>query len=315
MALSSPIVVLGLWCSQPILQSAVAMILWRRKLHKKFPVFFWFLLAQIAIFIVIFPLWLGANLPGSNSDWFAGYYTLYFGLFWLGEAVNAILGFKIIHEVFLDVFRPYHTFKDLGTLLFRWAGIVMLLVSVVVAFANTFEQSPLVHAITTLHRSVRIVQVGLILFLILFARFLGVSRKQISFGISLGFGLFAGVELMLMVLRSGGLVREPVFDSVNMVAYNVAILVWLGYSLSRNTVRDVALNHLQTQRWEQGLADLQSSAPSDSLIPMFEGMVERAFSRTAHEEFAEDQPTPPPSPPAAGPRKSNSAAAGSKIQP
>jgi hypothetical protein len=314
MALSSPIVVLGLWCSQPILQSVVAMILWRRKLHKKFPVFFWFLLAQIAIFIVIFPLWLAANLPGSNSDWFAGYYTLYFGLFWLGEAVNAILGFKVIHEVFLDVFRPYHTLKDLGTLLFRWAGIVMLLVSVVVAFANTFEQSPLVHAITTLHRSVRIVQVGLILFLILFARFLGVSRKQISFGISLGFGLFAGVELMLMVLRSGGLVREPVFDSVNMLAYNVAILVWLGYSLSRKTVHEVAVNHLQTQRWEQGLADLQPSAPSDSLIPMFEGMVERAFSRSSQEEFTEGPPSPPLSTPAADPRKSNSAAAGSKIQ-
>jgi len=322
MALSSPIVVLGLWCSQPILQSAVALILWRRKLHKKFPVFFLFLLAQIGIFIVIFPLWLGANLPGSNSnggngnsDWFAGYYTLYFGLFWLGEAVNAILGFKVIHEVFLDVFRPYHTLKDLGTLLFRWAGIVMLLVSVVVAFANTSEQSPLVHAITTLHRSVRIVQVGLILFLILFARFLGVSRKQISFGISLGFGLFAGVELMLMVLKSGGLVREAVFDTVNMVAYNVAILVWLGYSLSRKTVHEVAVNHLQTQRWEQGLADLQPSASSDSLIPMFEGMVERAFSRSSNEEFGEGPPSAPPSPSTAAPKKSNSAAAGSKIQP
>jgi hypothetical protein len=317
MALSSPIVVLGLWCSQPISQSAVAWILWRRKLHKKFPVFFLFLLAQIGIFVVIFPLWLAANLPGSSTAWFAGYYTLYFGLFWLGEAVNAILGFRVIHEVFLDVFRPYHTLKDLGTLLFRWAGIVMLLVSVVVAFANNYEQSPLVHAITTLHRSVRIVQVGLILFLILFARFLGVSRKQISFGISLGFGLFAGVELMLMVLKSGGLVKEAIFDTVNMVAYNIAILVWLGYSLSRKTVHEgtVAVNHLQTQRWEQGLADLQPSASSDSLIPMFEGMVERAFSRNAHEEFAGGQASPPLNPPVPAPKKSSSAAAGSKIKP
>jgi hypothetical protein len=317
MALSNPIVVLSLWCSQPILQSAVALILWRRKSHKEFPVFFLFLLAQIAIFVIIFPLWLVGNLSANNSnnDWFTGYYTLYFGLFWLGEAVNAILGFKVIHEVFLDVFRPYHTLKDLGTLLFRWAGIVMLLVSVVVAFANSYEQSPLVHVITTLHRSVRIVQVGLILFLILFSRFLGVSRKQISFGISLGFGLFAGVELMLMVLKSGGLVKEAIFDTVNMVAYNVAILVWLGYSLSRKTVRQAAVNHLQTQRWEQGLADLEPSASSDSLIPMFEGMVERAFSRSSHEEFVESQPSPPLSGPAAAPKKSNSAAAGSKLQP
>jgi hypothetical protein len=294
------------------------MILWRRKLHKKFPVFFLFLLAQIAIFVVIFPLWLGGNLApnsptGGSNNWFAGYYTLYFGLFWLGEAINAVLSFKVIHEVFLDIFRPYRTLKDLGTLLFWWAGIVMLLVSVVVAFANSYEQSPLVQTITTLHRSVRIVQVGLILFLILFAGFLGVSRKQISFGISLGFGLFASVELMLMALKSGGLVKEAIFDTVNMVAYNLAVLVWLGYSLSRETQPEVAVNHLQTRRWEQELADLHPAVASDSLIPMFEGMVERAFSRSSSEDVMEGQS--PPNRSASAPGKANSAAAGSKIQP
>jgi hypothetical protein len=267
--------VLYLWCAQPILQSVVAVILWRRKLHKQFPVFFLFLLAQVANFAVIFPLWRTGN------------YGLYFWPFWLGEAVNAVLGFKVIHEIFLDVFRPYHTLKDLGTLLFKWAGVVMLLVSVVVAFSNSFDQSPLVHAITTLQRSVRIVQLGLILFMLLFASFLGVSRKQVSFGISLGFGLFAGVELMLMALNSGGFLRMANLNLINMVTYVLAILVWLGYSLSRKAVRVGAVNHLQTQRWEQGLADLQHPVPSDSLIPMFEGMVERAFSRSSNLESTE----------------------------
>src|SRR6266436_1071816 len=243
MTLHSHSVVLYLWCAQPILQSVVALILWRRKLHKQFPVFFLFLLAQVTNFAVIFPL--------------AGNDKIYFVLFWLGEAVNAVLGFKVIHEIFLDVFRPYHTLKDLGTLLFKWAGVVMLLVSVVVAFSNSFDQSPLVHALTTLQRSVRIVQFGLILFMLLFSSFLGVSRKQVSFGISLGFGLFAGVELMLMALNSGGLVRTANFNLINMVSLILAILVWFGYSLSRKAVRVAAVNHLQTQRWEQGLADLQ----------------------------------------------------------
>jgi hypothetical protein len=306
MTLHSPTIVLCLWCPQPILQSVVAVVLWRRELHKKFPVFFLFLLAQVAIFAVIFPLWLA-----GNNDWLTGNYTLYFGLYWLGEAVNAVLGFKVIHEVFLDVFRPYHTLKDLGTLLFRWAGIVMLLVSVVVAFSNSSDQSPLVHAITTLQRSVLIVQLGLILFLILFARFLGVSWKQVSFGIALGFGLFAGVELMLMVLKSGGLVGQGIFNLIDMVTYDFAILVWLGYSLSRKTVREVAVNHLQTQRWEQSLADLQDPAPSDSLIPMFEGMVERAFSRNSHLEQVEGQTSPIRS---ASPAKANSAAVGSRTR-
>ena len=293
-------VVLYLWCAQPILQSVVAVILWRRKLHKQFPVFFLFLLAQVVNFAVIYPLWLTGN------------YKLYFWPFWLGEAVNAVLGFKVIHEIFLDVFRPYHTLKDLGTLLFKWAGVVMLLVSVVVAFSNSFDRNLLWHILTTLQRSIRIVQLGLILFLLLFSRFLGVSRKQVSFGISLGFGFLAGVELLLMALNSGGFVTLENLNLINMVTYILAIFVWLGYSLSRKAVRVAAVNHLQTQRWEQGLVDLQHPLPSDSLIPMFEGMVERAFSRSSSLEAAEDHiPLNRPG----NPPRANSAAAGSKTRP
>ena len=292
--------ILCLWCAQPILHSAVAVILWRRKLHKQFPVFFLFLLVQVANFATLFPLFLAGNR------------TIYNDLFWLGEAANAFLGFKVIHEIFLDVFRPYHSLKDLGTLLFRWAGVVMLLVSVVVAFSNAFDKDPVFHALTTLQRSVRIVQVGLILFLLLFSRYLGVSRKQVSFGISLGFGFFACVELMLIALNEGGFVKIHNFNHINMFAYNLAILVWLGYSLSRKDVRSSALNPLQTRRWEQGLADRQSPVPSDSLIPMFEGMVERAFSRSTTLETVESH-DPVDHPPV--PSKANSAAAGSKTRP
>lgn len=295
----SHIVVFCLWGAQPILQSVVAVIFWRRKLHKQFPAFFLFLLVQVANFSVLFPLWL------------SGHRNLYFGPFWLGEAVNAVLGFKVIHEIFLDVFRPYHTLKDLGTLLFKWAGVVMLLVAVVVAFSNSFNQNPVVHALTTLQFSIRVVQLGLILFLLLFSRFLGVSRKQVGFGISLGFGLFAGVELMLMALSSGGFVTHENFNLVNMLTYNLAIFVWLAYSFSRQAVRAVAVNRLQTQRWEQGLADLQHPVSSDSLIPMFEGMVERALSRSSNLETAED-PIPLNRP--LNQPRANSVAAGSKTR-
>ncbi len=290
-------VVLALWCAQPILQSAVAVIWWRRKLHKQFPVFFLFLLAQVINFVVIFPLWRTAS------------YNVYFWPFWIGEAVNAFLGFKVIHEIFLDVFRPYHTLKDLGTLLFKWAAVVMLLVSVVVAFSNSYDASPLVHAITTLQRSVRIVQLGLILFLLLFSRFLGVSRKQISFGISLGFGLFAGAELLLYALNSGGFVRQATLNLINLMSYILAVLVWLGYAVSRKAVRVAAVNRLQTERWEQGLTDLQNPVPSDSLIPMFEGMVDRAFSRSSNLE-ASDEPFQPQGTAA----KATSAAVGAKAR-
>jgi hypothetical protein len=277
MSWHSHMTTLGLWCAQPILQSVVAAVLWRRKIHKQFPVFFSFLIAQLIIFAVTFPLF------GRSETW-------YFWAFWIGEAVNAILGFKVIHEIFLDVFRPYHALKDLGTPVFRWAGVVMLLVSVVVAASNSFTKYPIIHAVTTLEGSVRTVQVGLILFLVIFSRFLGVSRRQVSFGIALGFGLFAGAELILLAMYSGKFVGHGNFNLLNMLSYDVSTLIWLAYSFSPTVVREVAVNHLQTQRWEQALVDRQQITPHDSLIPMFETMVERAFSRSTNLESTEVRP-------------------------
>ena len=298
MSLLSHSTMMALWYAQPVLQAAVAIVVWRRKLHKQFPVFLGYLLAQIGVFAITYSVY------GLNDVW-------YFWAYWGSMALDAVLSFKIIHEIFLDVFRPYHSLKDLGTPVFKWAGLVMLLVSVVVAASNSFNQHPVVHAVTTLQRSVKLVQFGLILFLILFSRFLGVSRKQVSFGIALGFGISGGVELMLLALRTGGLVGYNTLNLINMTCLNFAILIWLGYSFRGVVERDSHVNHLQTQRWEQGLADLQTTEPSDSLIPMFEGMVERAFSRSSNLEDIERHLSFTKS---ALPPRAKSAAAGSKTQ-
>ncbi len=298
MSLRSHSTIMALWYVQPALQLAVAIVIWRRQLHKQFPVFFGYLLTQIGVFAITYSVY------GLNGLW-------YFWLYWGTMALNAVLSFKIIHEIFLDVFRPYHSLKDLGTPVFKWAGLVMLLVSVVVAASNSFEQDPIAHAVLTLQRSVRLVQVGLILFLILFSRFLGVSRRQVSFGIALGFGVSAGVELMLLAMRTGGLIGPNTFNLINMTCCNLGILGFLGYAFLGVVERDSHVNHLQTQRWEQGLADLQTVEPSDSLIPMFEGMVERAFSRSSNLEDIDKhltftQPAPP--------LRAKSAAVGAKTQ-
>lgn len=295
MSLHSQSTVMFLWYAQPVLQAAVAIVVWRRKLYKQFPVFLGYLLTQIGSFALTYSVY------GLNPLW-------YFWLYWGSMALDAVLSFKIIHEVFLDVFRPYHSLKDLGTPVFKWAGLVMMLVSVVVAASNSMDRDPVAHAVMTLQRSVRLVQVGLILFLILFSRFLGVSRKQVSFGIALGFGVSATVELMLLALRAGGLIGMTNFNLINMTCCNLSIITWLGYSFSRVEARDGNVNHLQTQRWEQGLAALQPAESNDALIPMFEGMVERAFSRSSNLEDIErhlnfNKPAPVP--------RTKSAAAGS----
>ncbi len=187
----------------------------------------------------------------------------------------------MIHEAFLDVFRPFHTLRDLGTVLFKWAGLVMLLVAGVVSVSTGSSTiRPWVEAIMTAQRCVRIIQVGMVLFLLFFARYLGVSRRQHSFGIALGFGTFAVVELGLIASWAGQHLSNLSMGLVNMAAYNTALLIWLGYTVAKSPAREATASLLRPQRWEQSLSDIHHPLPADSLIPMFEGMVDRALSRT-----------------------------------
>lgn len=259
----------ALWIAHPTLQLALAGLMYQRKLHRKFPFFFAYVVCEVLIFALLFPVYLKGN------------YGLFFYLYWSTAAISLTLGFKVIHEIFVDVFRPYHTLKDLGTVLFKWAGLVMLMVAAVVAAANTAtEQGPLVQAVLTTQRCVRVIQCGLVLFLLLFARYLGVSWKQHSFGIALGFGGFASVELIALALRASAYISEMSVAFANMCAYNVAILLWLSYAWAKRAMRNSSsANLLATQRWDRSLTEIQYPVPADSLIPMFEGMVDRAFNR------------------------------------
>lgn len=267
----------ALWFAHPVLQLVlVGVILWR-KLHRSFPVFFSYVAFQIAVFAVTFSL--------RNPRFYTAFYYTYWGT----NAISVALGFCVIHEIFQDVFGPYHTLRDLGTVLFKWAALVMLLVAGVVAASTaTATEDPICTAIMTLARSVRVVQCGLVLFLLVFSRYLGTSWRQKSFGIALGFGVFAGVELSLVAISAstGDVFYQALSSFINMVAYNASILIWTGYMLVKSPAMQPASHMLRPQRWEEGLTAIQYPQSPDSLIPMFESMVDRALSRTGDESTA-----------------------------
>jgi hypothetical protein len=278
----------ALWIAHPLLQMGIAIIMLRRGMCGKFKFFFGYILTQLATFAVVFPAY------HRHS------YSAFFALYWICDALSVAFGFAVIHEVFVDVFRAFHTLRDLGSVLFRWAGLVMLLVAGVVSVStNSSQVAPWMQAIITSQRCVRIIQVGMVLFLLFFARYLGVSRRQQSFGIALGFGSFAVIELVLICSWVGNHLGGPWLNILNMAAYNCSLMVWLGYVAIVRPVRDGSLSLLQPQRWEQSLTDIQHPLPADSLIPMFEGMVDRALSKTRLEAEL-----------AAGNRAANAAARG-----
>ena len=160
-----------LWVMHPLFEVGIAALMFRRGLLRQFKFFFVYILAQLVTFAVLFPAYVWRS------------YNAAFSLYWCLNAVSVTCGFLVIHEVFVDVFKSFHTLRDLGTVLFKWAGLVMLLVAGVVSVStNSSEMPPWEQAIITSQRCVRIIQIGMVLFLLFFAHYVGVSRRQHSFG-------------------------------------------------------------------------------------------------------------------------------------
>jgi hypothetical protein len=265
----------ALWILEPILACVAIGIFLQRKHHKKFPFFLVYLVVKVVDFCVMYPIYFWA------SEKFYDRYG------WTIDAISTViavgLAFKVLHEVFFDVFRPFHTLRDLGTIIFRWVGLVTVLVSIVVAASTPADTSPMREALIALQRCLRMSQVGLVLFLLVFATYLGIRRRDLSFGISAGFGLFAFWELVTWALLFGGHRPTEFYEHAIVLStlsiYNVSLVCWCVYATQKAKVRLSDSTTLQSQRWERSLTEVQHPVGDGALIPMFESMVEQALNR------------------------------------
>ena len=85
----------ALWMTHPVLELSLAGVLFWRRLHRTFPVFFTYVVLQFVNFALFFPIYRYHN--GRP----------YFCAYWISAAISLAIGFKVIHEIFLDVLRPY----------------------------------------------------------------------------------------------------------------------------------------------------------------------------------------------------------------
>jgi len=130
------------------------------------------------------------------------------------------------------------------------------------------------------------------MFLLMFSRYLGISRRHPSFGIALGFGMFAGIDLAVLALRQAGAISGTDLNIFYMAAYNVSLLVWGAYLFKPQVAMRKAEDMLRSQRWDMSLGELTRPVAPESLMPMFDAMVDRAFSRSGSPDGARGQRDP-----------------------
>ena len=256
-----------LWVASPLLQIGVLITMLRRGLHRYYLYFLNYTILAVISEPILFLLY-------SHS------YSAYYYAYYVNLGLSVIISFAVLQEIFRDAFRPYEALRDLGVILFRWSALVVLLVGVMWAInaGHKSDNGPITEVIVLADRSVRIMQCGLVFFLLLFSEYLGISRRSFLFGVSLGFGLFAAVNMLVFTgLSHRGILTQATLSKINSAAYLTAVLIWFGYTLAAAPVESkVAETELVRSRdWNSALEDARVPLGADSLLDSMDRTVER----------------------------------------
>lgn len=209
-----------LWIVPHAFQAVVLFLMIQRGWRRQFPMFFLYGVSEIAQFAVLFGISL-SYLPFSHE---------YFRLYSVSLALSAAIRFAVIQELFGYFFQRYPTLIRPGKLLLRVSIVLLLLVSVgLAALAPGSNIDFLSHTTYVFDRTAAILQAGLLVLLFSFSRYFVLSWRSQAFGIALGFGIFAGVDLATSALRVYGIISQTLFDFINMGTYHCCVLIWIFY--------------------------------------------------------------------------------------
>jgi hypothetical protein len=238
----------SMWIAGAVLHLTIVTVMARRNLIRELPLFFAFVVCSLASSVSVF---VALQVAG---------YAGYFYTFWIAQGLLNLLIFAVMYEVYRHVFKNYQALQRLGTLLFWWTGSVLLLVAVVTAASSPgSDASRLMTGLITIERSVRVIQVGLLLFILLFTSHFKLSWRHCVFGLAFGLGVYAAFQLIAVSLRAHiGESANAVWGKLSVMAYVAGAIVWTRYlSIADSTVVQLqGPQKAELEKWNQALLQL-----------------------------------------------------------
>lgn len=234
------------WIAPHLLLLVVAGLMFRRGLHKSYPVFFLYLLCEFLKSFILFAMF-----------WLKVRKSIYVEADLLARASSIALHFGILQELFaVPVARGVFPQRNINHLLNWVTGIMIALASAFIwaTYYSSFGL-PMVHAYIIVE-ALTAAQCGLLILVFLWHSFLGVRMAPMSFGISLGLGMGFGLEPFLLVLKNH--VSRSMFrsvDIVQMAVFHIAVLVWIYATQVRENV--AAASEVNQAQWTEQVAKFE----------------------------------------------------------
>ncbi len=233
------------------LEVMVAIVLWRRGLRKVVPWFFTYVVYQAAcILFFIYPLY---ELDKAHLN--------YYNAAWTSEAGAMVLSSVFIIEAFSKVLQSYEAIRSFGRNLLIITGLTLVVFTALSVKSGSEHSILLITKVTLVaERSVRCLQVGIIVVFLAFSSYLALNWKHYLFGIVFPYGLYAAVNLVTATYAAemgGSVALQTLF--IDAFAYIGLYLLWLRYLLKPeprgpNELPTSAKEDLE--RWNEALEEM-----------------------------------------------------------
>lgn len=217
--ISQNILGLYLWVAPHVLLAVVAAVMLRRRRHREFPVFFSYLTFEVLQFCFLFAM--SRRLVSVSVSTYAA-------IDLLGRAGSIALRFGMIQEMLeapVAYCAPLR--RTIARTLRCVAAVLALLAAVFIGSVYSWSVRDLIVPAYAINQTLNILQCGLLAFVFLWHRYLGLKMQNFVVGIALGMGLVAGLEPLLHALENSRAVDSQVFNFLRMGAYHVSVLIWL----------------------------------------------------------------------------------------
>ena len=238
-----------------LLWAILGFIFWKKNLQQRFPAVGIYLALRLGSMPILLSLLYLQSMPNGRPEF---YFPLYFYGYWGVYIASAVVLYFICLEIFRVALAPYAGLMRLATVVFRWAALISLVLSLSsVSYAHRGVLLVPVVAVALMH-AVSILEICLLAFLCLSMNALKLAARDIAFGIALGFGVLSANDFIMSALWNPHIALSAPIQIVNEAIVLLAIGVWIAYcALPEKARKPVILAPNSTiYRWNEIAAAL-----------------------------------------------------------
>jgi hypothetical protein len=233
---------LYLWVAPHVLLAVVAAVMFRNRRHRDFPIFFIYLLFEILQFSLLFAMSRLESVPVST----------YQQIDLLGRAGSIAFRFAVIQEMLEAPVAHCASLRRATAWILRGTtALLALLAAVFIGSVYSWNVRAMIFPVYAIKHTLDIAQCGLLAFVFLWHRFLGLKMQDFAVGIALGMGLVAGLEPLLDALKDFRAVDSQIVDLLQLGAYHVSVMIWLYFARIQEefTSESAGASLLDARRW------------------------------------------------------------------